>query len=355
MKHQDKIDKPTNGNSTRRGRRADTVKGKHLAKPSGLNRSQGKSASAQSHSATFQLYKSVGLNQKKVYLGNDALAKLAVIFESQHGVSMDVEKIDPLLMGDVLSYCINFCYNLQNNSSRNVPEKINAAETPAGQILYRFYQMASSHKYVGELVYAFNATNQRGRRFFPHLDDIAEGLVLFESSEDDVSFHIQDDIEESNKGYWSTREIQALRDSDRINDNIARWNSDVLSSQTRMVEENNSLMLAANVNPEIKSNYQDDEDDDWDDGLLHESAVLELRDTDEEIENLDFISEFVIEEDEKHEYEEFLELLSNSNSALSRRSLRLKNEMELLFDKDNPLTTDQENELKTKKPLKDEK
>ncbi|WP_314411583.1 hypothetical protein [Pantoea septica] len=355
MKHQDKIDKPTNGNSTRRGRRADTVKGKHVAKPSGLNLSQGKSASAQSHSATFQLYKSVGLNQKKVYLGNDALAKLAVIFESQHGVSMDVEKIDPLLMGDVLSYCINFCYNLQNNPSKKIPDKINAAATPSGQLLYRFYQMARAHTYVGELVYAFNATNQRGRRFFPHLDDIADGLVLFESSEDDVSFQFQDDIEESNKGFWSTREIQALRDSDKINDHIARWNSDVLLSQARMVEENNSSVLAAHVNTEIKSNYQDDEDDDWDDGLPHEAMVIELRDTDEEIENLDFISEFEIGEDEKHEYEEFLKLLSNSNSALTRRSLRLKNEMELLLDKDKPLTTAQENELKTKKPSKDEK
>lgn len=101
--------------------------------------------SAVSRRTKNQLYAQVGIKEQKVFLGKDALDKLRFLLHFQYSHEDDVNDRDPLLLGDVLSYCINACYNLKSfkaERTSDAPKTMTAAKTPQGQRLYRYHQMA---------------------------------------------------------------------------------------------------------------------------------------------------------------------------------------------------------------------
>ncbi|ALX95974.1 hypothetical protein AV650_21605 [Serratia fonticola] len=131
---------------------------------------------AKSHRTRNRLYERVGFYEKKVSLGQDVLEKLEFLIRLQHGENPD----EPMVVSDVLSYCINTCYNInavQATMTKQDKPKVKAAKTPEGQRLYRYYQMAQVGG-ASKLVEAFNAKNMRGKPYFPHTNDVIKILNL---------------------------------------------------------------------------------------------------------------------------------------------------------------------------------
>lgn len=187
------------------------------------------SPSAVSHLAATTQYKNAGLKLKKVYLGNDALAKLAAIYKIQYGKQLDINRIDPILLGDLLSYCINTCYNLpsiQGVLPPGAPPQIEAAGTPSGQHLYRYYQMAlgtEERQDALELEEVFNSCNKRGKPFFPHIRRRMKNFLIPQMVE---KFGNGDD-NRHNRYTWATWEIQHLRSNEFVDKQIFKWNKSV--------------------------------------------------------------------------------------------------------------------------------
>jgi hypothetical protein len=172
--------------------------------------------SAISHRTKIQLYERVGFHEKKISLGQDALEKLAFLIRIQHGEYLD----DKMVVSDVLSYCINACYNMPSLRAEvkkhGEPKVVKAAKTPEGQRLYRYYQMAQAGDAL-ELVEAFNATDKRSRPYFPHITDFIKNLELNDLCLDDNSWEDVDGQEEGEDVTgWSPMTIQALNDHEEI-------------------------------------------------------------------------------------------------------------------------------------------
>ncbi|WP_447877035.1 hypothetical protein [Serratia fonticola] len=191
------------------------------------------SPSAVSHRTKNQLYQRLGFNQKKIFLGHDALEKLAFLVSLQHGKNVK----DPMVMSDVLSYCINTCYNSKSVQAEakkrgGLPKVVKAAKTPEGQRLYRYYQMAQVGDAV-DLVEAFNATDKRGKSYFPHTDDVNANIDLGDLYLDQDLEDVEEDDEEADGGkdQWSAVEIQALRGRKAISEAIKERNEDASPSQ----------------------------------------------------------------------------------------------------------------------------
>ncbi|HHQ6615188.1 TPA: hypothetical protein ACSTL0_001557 [Serratia fonticola] len=206
------------------------------------------SPSAVSHRTKNQLYQRLGFNQKKIFLGHDALEKLAFLVSLQHGKNVK----DPMVMSDVLSYCINTCYNskfVQAAAKKRggLPKVVKAAKTPEGQRLYRYYQMAQAGDAV-DLVDAFNATDKRGKTYFPHSDDVKANIDW-----GDLYLELDDeeDDEEDDEDQWSTAEIQALRGRKAISEAIKELNEEALASSSE--EEHSQIGKRSKLS-----------DDDWD-------------------------------------------------------------------------------------------
>ncbi|MCA6969757.1 hypothetical protein WCT65_01930 [Pectobacterium carotovorum] len=196
--------------------------------------------SAVSHLAATTQYKNAGLKQKKVYLGNDALAKLTLIYKMQYGKQLDINRIDPILLGDLLSYCINACYNLpsiQRKLPPNSPPQIAAAKTPSGQHLYRYYQMAlgtEERQDALELEEIFNSCNKRGKPFFPHIRRNQKNFLLPEMVQ-----KFGDNYKINQDTYtWTTWEIQHLRSDEFVDVQIFKWNKSMTLTGSKK-ERNN--------------------------------------------------------------------------------------------------------------------
>ncbi|WP_433587709.1 hypothetical protein [Providencia alcalifaciens] len=184
------------------------------------NKSLSDSASAKSHRTRLEAFSSVNFVLKKMFIGPDALKKLAYIYEVQYGKKLDIDSLNYELLGDLVSFCINKCYNSRSIKKGKKPEpKVKAAMTPEGQALYRYYQMAmpigGQDKDAMALVKKFNAVNSRGKPFFPHIEKIAPDYEYNDGSCDD------DEPDE-----WQTRQIQALWNLDDINKQIDAWNNE---------------------------------------------------------------------------------------------------------------------------------
>lgn len=180
--------------------------------------------SAKSHRTKNQLYERVGISQKKIFLGKDALEKLAVLIRLQHGKKLD----DQMVVSDVLSYCINACYNMPSLQAEvkkrgGSLKVVRSAKTPEGQRLYRYHQMAQAGDAL-ELVEAFNAKNKRGKPYFPHTDDVMAYVDLGDICLDEAQGEEEDDQDVDDTGEWSTVEIQALRDHKAVSKAISTLN-----------------------------------------------------------------------------------------------------------------------------------
>ncbi|MEH4622109.1 hypothetical protein PO369_00730 [Phytobacter diazotrophicus] len=208
------------------------------------DRQHSTSPSAVSHREKTQIYRNAGLSLKKVYLGSDALSKLAEIYKIQYGEKLDVKSIDPVLLGDLLSYCINASYNLpsiRKKLPKTAPAKIGAAKTPTGQRLYRYHQMAKGTKECPDAAAmepVFNYRNKNHKPLFPNIrHDVPDFLLTEISTETDVScwdgpdsLDNEDDLPECE---WATVEIQRLRDVKFVDKQIRQWNEVPPTLKTR--------------------------------------------------------------------------------------------------------------------------
>ncbi|WP_447881409.1 hypothetical protein [Serratia fonticola] len=204
------------------------------------------SPSAVSHRTKNQLYQRLGFNQKKIFLGHDALEKLAFLVNLQHGKNVK----DPMVVSDVLSYCINTCYNSKSVQAEakkrgGLPKVVKAAKTPEGQRLYRYYQMAQVGDAV-DLIEAFNATDKRGKPYFLHTDDVKANIDLSD-------LYLDEDEDEDQ---WSTVEIQALRKRQTISQAINKLNKKALSKARKPTADTTLTSEASEPNEDI--------DEDWD-------------------------------------------------------------------------------------------
>ena len=199
------------------------------------NKSLSDSASAKSHRTRLDAFSSVNFVLKKMLIGPDALKKLAFIYAVQYGKKLDTDSLNYELLGDLVSFCINKCYNSpsikKKKKKKRKPEpKVKAAITPEGQALYRYYQMAmpidGQEKDAMELVKKFNAVNSRGKPFFPHIEKIAPDYEL--APLDDIDYEYNDGScdDDDEPDEWQTRQIQALWDLDDINKQIDAWNNE---------------------------------------------------------------------------------------------------------------------------------
>ncbi|EKI5684837.1 hypothetical protein PAB17_003480 [Salmonella enterica] len=195
--------------------------------------------SAKSQKQRLDAFKSVGMDLKKAFLGQDVLEKLAFIYEVQYGKALDTTELGYDVLGDLLSFCINKCYNSKEMAlgrKRPVPI-VKAAMTPAGQRLYRYYQMAmpvdGEGKDAMEIAERFNVENKRGQQYFQHISQVEGGFELVERSEDD------EDSYTSNQGNreWLPREIQALWNRKRISKQIEIWNEQACSKHNRLKQK----------------------------------------------------------------------------------------------------------------------
>lgn len=180
--------------------------------------------SAKSQKQRLDAFKALGMDLKKAFLGQDTLKKLAVIYEVQYGEPLNTNDMSYEVLGDLLSFCVNKCYNLKEmkaDRKKAVPI-VKAAMTPAGQLLYRYYQMAMSVD--GEELDAttdkFNVENKRGHKYFPHISTMSVEFSQFPLWAEKSEYS---DAEHDNQE-WLPRDIQTLRDRGKIHQQIIEWN-----------------------------------------------------------------------------------------------------------------------------------
>lgn len=196
-------------------------------KPKKTKRVYSKNFDAVSHRTKNQLYARLGFKQQKIFLGKDTREKLAFLVSLQHG-----ENVDDLTVSDVLSYCINTCYNSKSvqeevKKRSGLPKMVKAAKTPEGQRLYRYYQMAQASD-AGDLVEAFNAKNKRGKPYIPHINNFIKNIDLDDLCLDgDPWEDIDGQEEEEDVAGWSPMEIQSLCNRKAISKAIKELNEKV--------------------------------------------------------------------------------------------------------------------------------
>lgn len=189
--------------------------------------------SAVSRRTKNQLYAQVGIKEQKVFLGKDALDKLRFLLNLQYSHEDDVDDRDPLVLGDVLSYCINTCYNLKfvkTERTSDAPKAMTAAKTPQGQRLYRYHQMAKNIDAL-ELSKTFNARDRRGKPYFPHTDDVAAHFDWVDDFSEMPDAEESEDGDNEDKDEWLAHEIQKLRDAKAVRKCIKKWNEEAFPTK----------------------------------------------------------------------------------------------------------------------------
>ncbi|MEQ9903301.1 hypothetical protein [Pectobacterium aroidearum] len=224
--------------------------------------------SAVSRRTKNQLYAQVGIKEQKVFLGKDALDKLRFLLHLQYSHEDDVNDRDPLLLGDVLSYCINACYNLKSfkaERTSDAPKTMTAAKTPQGQRLYRYHQMAKTND-AFELSKTFNACDKRGKPYFPHTEDVAAHFDWGDK------FGEMPDAEESKEGdneekdEWLAHEIQKLRDAKAVRECIKKWNEEAFPTKDEQPVSVDKVGITPKLKkPKMKKISSDLPDDDYPD------------------------------------------------------------------------------------------
>lgn len=189
--------------------------------------------SAVSRRTKNQLYAQVGIKEQKVFLGKDALDKLRFLLNLQYSHENDVDDRDPLVLGDVLSYCINTCYNLKSFKAERTsgdPKTITAAKTPQGQRLYRYHQMAKTND-ASQLSKTFNACDKRGKPYFPHTDDVAAHFDWDDEFDEMPDAEESEDGDKEDKDGWLAHEIQKLRNAKAVRECIKKWNEEAFPTK----------------------------------------------------------------------------------------------------------------------------
>ncbi|MBH3125309.1 hypothetical protein I5R16_00370 [Serratia marcescens] len=206
--------------------------------------------SAVSRRTKNQLYAQVGIKEQKVFLGKDALDKLRFLLRFQYSHEDDVDDRDPLLLGDVLSYCINACYNLKFVKAARTsyaPKAMTAAKTPQGQRLYRYHQMAKTND-AFELLKTFNACDKRGKPYFPHTDDVAAHFDWGDEFGEMLDAEESEDGENEDEDRWLAHEIQKLRDAKAVRECIKKWNEEAFPTK----DEQPVSLDKVGVTPKLK-------------------------------------------------------------------------------------------------------
>lgn len=222
--------------------------------------------SAVSRRTKNQLYAQVGIKEQKVFLGKDALDKLRFLLRFQYSHENGVDDRDPLLLGDVLSYCINTCYNLKAVKAKrtsSAPKTMTAAKTPQGQRLYRYHQMAKTND-ASELSKIFNTSDKRGKPYFPHTDDVA---AHFDWDDDfsEMSYAEELEVGENEDG-WLAHEIQKLRDAKAVRKCIKKWNEEAFPTKDEQPVTVDEVGVTPKLKkPEEKKILSDILDDDYPD------------------------------------------------------------------------------------------
>ncbi|WP_323176114.1 hypothetical protein [Pantoea ananatis] len=224
--------------------------------------------SAVSRRTKNQLYAQVGIKEQKVFLGKDALDKLRFLLRFQYSHENGVDDRDPLLLGDVLSYCINACYNLKSfkaERTSNALKAITAAKTPQGQRLYRYHQMAKTND-ASELLKIFNACDKRGKPYFPHTDDVTAHFDWGNQ------FGEMPDTEESEEGdneekdEWLAHEIQKLCDDKAVRKCIKKWNEEAFPTKNEQPASADKARVTQKLKkPKVEKSTSDLLDDDYPD------------------------------------------------------------------------------------------
>ena len=180
--------------------------------------------SAKSQKQRLDAFKALGMDLKKAFLGQDTLKKLAVIYEVQYGEPLNTNDMSYEVLGDLLSFCVNKCYNsksMETERKKNIP-KVSAATTPAGQLLYRYHQMATSvdGEELDVTTDKFNVENKRGHKYFPHISTMSVEFSQFPLWAEKSEYS---DAEHDNQE-WLPRDIQILRDRGKVRQQIIEWN-----------------------------------------------------------------------------------------------------------------------------------
>jgi hypothetical protein len=220
--------------------------------------------SAVSRRRKNHIYAQVGIKEQKVFLGKDALDKLRFLLNLQYSHEDDVDDRDPLVLGDVLSYCINTCYNLKSfkaERTSNAPKAMTAAKTPQGQRIYRYHQMAKITDAL-DLSETFNACDKRGNPYFPHTDDVA---AHFDWDDDFSEMSDAEELGENEDG-WLAHEIQKLRDAKAVRKCIKKWNEEAFPTKDEQPVTVDEVGVTPKLKkPKVNKISSDPADDDFPD------------------------------------------------------------------------------------------
>ncbi|EAT2981305.1 hypothetical protein WAF85_001222 [Salmonella enterica] len=109
--------------------------------------SKSQNSDAICHRERHALNEKMGFLQRKFYLGDDTLMKLALIFRALMGKKLNLKRMDSEAAADVISSCINLMYNTlffdcetQKKTIRKGPPAITPAMSPEAFKKYRLYQ-----------------------------------------------------------------------------------------------------------------------------------------------------------------------------------------------------------------------
>lgn len=224
--------------------------------------------SAVSRRTKNQLYAQVGIKEQKVFLGKDALDKLRFLLNLQYSHEDDIDDRDPLVLGDVLSYCINTCYNSKSfkaERTSDAPKTITAAKTPQGQRLYRYHQMAKTIDTL-ELSKTFNACDKRGKPYFPHTEDVAAHFYWTDEFDEMPNAEESEEGNNEDKDEWLAHEIQKLRDAKAVRECIKKWNEVAFPTKNEQPVSVDEVGVTPRLKkPKVNKISSDPADDDFPD------------------------------------------------------------------------------------------
>lgn len=168
---------------------------------------------AEWHRNVYDRNKEFNVFQKEFYLGDNTLKKMAVMYREFFGQTMNLSNVDRHKASEVVSFCINHCFNeflLKQGSvsvDHDLPVRIETALTPEGRELYDKYQYARG---CFDRLMTGDSDKEKIRSVAERLNK-AEipplGLVRFKGG-----------------GNWTQDMVEWLLDASNLNDTIKWYN-----------------------------------------------------------------------------------------------------------------------------------
>lgn len=191
---------------------------------------ESKNADATCHRNRFDRNRDFNFRQRKFYLGDDTLTKLALIFEQLTGRELILTHMDSESAADVISSCINLMYNTlffdgENQAAplRDIPPKIEPPMSPAAFRKYRLYQQVRSR---------FNAlsTGDKDKQKWKSVAGFLKENGIKKPRNISPSSMLSD-------GDWSFADIEALLNPERVNKLIAKNNEKFKARKDSLLSE----------------------------------------------------------------------------------------------------------------------